>query len=114
MPALIDALWVAPSLYEREEAVRWLGRLRDPRAVEPLISLIPEFGMRYLVAVALGQIGDPRAFDALADMLSWEERTNIRDEVVRGLGLLGDARAIPLLLPVLAQRARARSTPPSR
>jgi arylsulfatase A-like enzyme len=103
VPALIDALWVAPTLYEREEAVRWLGRLRDARAVEPLISVIPEFGMRYLVAVALGQIGDARAFDALADMLSWEERTNIRDEIVRGLGLLGDARAIDPLMAVLAR-----------
>lgn len=110
VPALIDALWVAPSLYEREEAVRWLGRLRDPRAVEPLIAVIPEFGMRYLVAVALGHIGDLRAFDALADLLSWEEHANIRDEVVRGLGLLGDKRAIPLLLPVLINETGLKNT----
>lgn len=110
VPALIDALWVAPTQYEREEAVRWLGRLRDARAVEPLISLIPEFGMRYLVAVALGQIGDMRAFEALADVLSWEARTNIRDEVVRGLGLLGDERAVELLLPVLAREPALKQT----
>jgi arylsulfatase A-like enzyme len=110
VPALIDALWVAPTLYEREEAVRWLGRLRDARAVEPLISLIPEFGLRYLVAVALGEIGDARAFAALTDMLSWEERTNIRDEVVRGLGLLGDPRAIDVLLPLLAGEPSLKNT----
>jgi arylsulfatase A-like enzyme/HEAT repeat protein len=98
VPALIDALWVAPTQYEREEAVRWLGRLRDPVAVEPLLSLLPEFGLRYLLAVALGQIGDVRAYGALVGMLEWESRTNIRDEVVRGLGLLGDVRAIPKLV----------------
>jgi arylsulfatase A-like enzyme len=110
VPALIDALWVAPTLYEREEAVRWLGRLRDPRAVEPLLSLIPEFGLRYLAAVALGEIGDARAFDALTDMLSWEERTNIRDEIVRGLGLLGDARAIDILIATLLAEPELKQT----
>ncbi|HEX6239900.1 MAG TPA: HEAT repeat domain-containing protein [Polyangiales bacterium] len=110
VPALIDALWVAPSLYEREEAVRWLGRLRDPSAVEPLIAVIPEFGLRYLVAVALGEIGDPRAFAALTDMLSWEERTNIRDEIVRGLGLLGDARATDVLVGRLASEPSLKQT----
>jgi arylsulfatase A-like enzyme/HEAT repeat protein len=110
VPALIDALWVAPTLYEREEAVRWLGRLRDARAVEPLLSLIPEFGLRYLVAVALGEIGDARAYDALTDMLSWEERTNIRDEIVRGLGLLGDARAIDVLLATLRAEPELKQT----
>jgi HEAT repeat protein len=110
VPALIDALWVAPTLYEREEAIRWLGRLRDARAVEPLLSVIPEFGLRYLVAVALGEIGDARAFAALTDMLRWEERTNIRDEVVRGLGLLGDTRAIDTLVAVLRAEPSLKQT----
>ncbi len=110
VPALIDALWVAPTLYEREEAVRWLGRLRDERAVEPLLSVIPEFGLRYLVAVALGEIGDSRAYDALIDMLQWEERTNIRDEIVRGLGLLGDVRAIAPLVAALRDEPGLKHT----
>ena len=110
VPALIDALWVAPTQYEREEAVRWLGRLRDPAAVEPLLSLLPEFGLRYLLAVALGEIGDPRAYDALIGMLEWESRTNIRDEVVRGLGLLGDVRAIPTLVRLLESEPGLRNT----
>lgn len=110
VPALIDALWVAPTQYEREEAVRWLGRLRDPSAVEPLLSLLPEFSLRYLIAVALGQIGDARAYDALVDMLTWESRTNIRDEIARGLGLLGDARAIPVLVMLLDREPGLRNT----
>ena len=107
MPALIDALWVAPTQYEREEAVRWLGRLRDPRAIEPLLSLLPEFSLRYLVTVALGQHRRSRAPTLpLAEMLHWETHTNIRDEVVRGLGLLGDARALPV--PRRSLRATSR------
>jgi arylsulfatase A-like enzyme len=108
--ALIDALWVAPTQYEREEAVRWLGRLRDQRATEPLLSLVPEFGLRYLVAVALGQVADPRSYDALSDMLTWETHTNVRDEVVRGLGLMGDKRALPALLTLLRSEPALQNT----
>jgi hypothetical protein len=103
VPALIDALWVAPTQYEREEAVRWLGRLRDPRAIEPLLAVAPEFGLRYLVVVALGQIGDLRAFEPLMAMLASEDHATVRDELIRGLGLLGDARAVPALIRVLTQ-----------
>jgi HEAT repeat protein len=114
VPALIDALWVAPTQYEREEAVRWLGRLRDRRAIEPLLSLLSEFSLRYLLAVALGQIGgqsgDTRAYQALVGMLDWESRTNIRDEVVRGLGLLGDTRAVPVLLSILEHEPALTNT----
>ncbi len=114
VPALIDALWVAPTLYEREEAVRWLGRLGDPRATEPLLSLLSEFSLRYLLAVALGQVGgqsgDTRAYTDLVGMLEWESRTNIRDEVVRGLGLLGDARAVPALIRVFEREPALKNT----
>jgi arylsulfatase A-like enzyme len=110
VPALIEALWVAPTQYEREEAIRWLGRLRDPQAIEPLLAILPEFNLRYLAAVALGMIGDVRAYDALSDMLDWEQHMNIRDEVVRGLGLLGDKRAIPRLLEILARESSLKNT----
>ncbi len=110
VPALIDALWVAPTQYEREEAVRWLGRLGDRRAVEPLLQILPEFGLRYLTAVALGRIGDERAYPALSEMLSWEHHTNIRDEVVRGIGLLGDKRAMPLLIEAYRKEPELKNT----
>ncbi|MCA9603351.1 MAG: sulfatase-like hydrolase/transferase, partial [Myxococcales bacterium] len=65
VPGLIDALWVTTTTYDREEAVRWLGRMRDERGVEPLIDLIPESRLRHLTVVALGMIGDMRAYQLL-------------------------------------------------
>ena len=49
-----------------------LGRLRDPRAVEPLIQALkhPNCEVRYVAAVALGEIGDARAIDPLVEALA--------------------------------------------
>ncbi len=110
VPALIEALWVAPSTYDREEAVRWLGRLRDQRAVEPLLALLPEFRIRDLSVVALGTIGDRRAYEPLVEMLDWEHHTSIRDNVVRGLGQLGDPRAVARLTAVAASEPDLENT----
>jgi HEAT repeat protein len=110
VPALVEALWIAPSSYERQEAVRWLGRLRDERAVEPLLALIPEFRIRDLSVIALGTIGDRRAYEPLIEMLDWEHHTSIRDNVVRGLGQLGDPRAVPRLVAVAANEPDLENT----
>jgi arylsulfatase A-like enzyme len=100
VPGLIDALWIAPDAYEREEAVRWLGRLRDSRGLEPLIEMLPELRTRYLVVLAMGLIGDPRAYEPLVDVLRWDRHSNVRDNVVRGLALLGDRRAVGVIAPL--------------
>jgi arylsulfatase A-like enzyme/HEAT repeat protein len=105
VPSLIDALWMAPNTYEREEAVRWLGRLGDPRALDPLMNLLPEPHVRHLVVVALGEIGDERAYAPLLDVLTWDRNANVRDGVVRGLAMLGDARAIDAILPLATDEA---------
>ena len=56
-------------------AVMASGRLRDPRAVEPLIDALkhPNCEIRYIAAVALGEIGDARAIEPLVEALvdSW-------------------------------------------
>jgi hypothetical protein len=105
VPSLIDALWMAPNAYEREEAVRWLGRLGDPRALDPLMNLLPEPHVRHLVVVALGEIGDERAYAPLLDVLSWDRNANVRDGVVRGLAILGDARAVDVIMPLATDEA---------
>jgi arylsulfatase A-like enzyme len=105
VPSLIDALWMAPNQYEREEAVRWLGRLGDARALDPLLNLLPEVHVRHLVVVALGEIGDARAYGPLLDVLRGDRNANVRDGVVRGLAMLGDARAIDAILPLATEEA---------
>lgn len=105
VPSLIDALWMAPDTYEREEAVRWLGRLGDSRALDPLMNLLPEPHVRHLVVVALGEIGDQRAYGPLLDVLTWDRNANVRDGVVRGLAMLGDTRAIDAIVPLAAGEA---------
>jgi arylsulfatase A-like enzyme/HEAT repeat protein len=110
VPSLIEALWVAPSSYEREEAVRWLGRLRDVRALDPLMNLLPEPHTRHLVVVALGELGDARAFGPLTHVLAWDRNTNVRDGAVRGLGMLQDARALEVILPLVSDDPALRNT----
>jgi hypothetical protein len=105
VPALIEALWIATAEYERHETVRWLGRLRDPRALEPLIATLPDLRGRFLVVAAIGQLGDRRAFEPLARVLRWDNHANVRDGTLQGLGWLGDPRAVPLITTLAAEDA---------
>ncbi len=109
IPALIDGLQLAGSEYEREEAIRWLGRLRDPRGFEPLAQMLGEFRTRYLVVLALARIGGPNAFDVLVDALSSETHASTRNEIVRSLGVLGDVRAIAILASLIAREPELTS-----
>ncbi|MCA9578574.1 MAG: sulfatase-like hydrolase/transferase [Myxococcales bacterium] len=113
VPGLLDTLRLTTDTYEREESVRWLGRLQNPIALEPLIELLTEFRFRYLSIVALGQLGDRRAYDHLVDVLEWESRSNVRDGVARSLGQLGDPRALPLLLRMAGHEVELTSAPES-
>jgi arylsulfatase A-like enzyme len=108
--ALTDALWLAPNPYEREEAVRWLGRLGDASALDPLLNLLPETHTRHLVVLALGELGDARAFEPLVQTLGWDHNTNVRDGVVRALATLGDPRALGVLLPLVEDDSALRNT----
>src|SRR5262249_44004251 len=49
----------------------------------------------------LGELGDARAFAPLTHILAWDRNTNVRDGAVRGLAMLGDPRALPVLLPLV-------------
>jgi len=60
-----------PDAKARRYAVDALGRMHDPRAVEPLIGLItdPDRHLRAGVANALGLLGDERAVEPLTTLL---------------------------------------------
>ncbi len=105
VPALIEAMRDAATHPERREAVRALGRIGDRRAVDPLLELLDDFRLRRYAAVSLGQIGDRRALEPLIDHLRSEDHEAIKDGLVRGLGELGDPRAIPVLVRVASEDA---------
>jgi HEAT repeat protein len=104
----------------REDVVRALGELGDGRAMEFLITVMKEPGLRPLAVEALGKIGDRRAVPVLIAVLedsdrpvasravagcgdSWDEEMNTKGAAVRALGSLGDESAIPVLLKALDQ-----------
>ncbi len=70
-------------------AVRALGSIGDPRAVEPLIATLtdPRELVRSAAAEALGRIGDPRAIEPLVVALRNNDKR--RDSVASALDRLG-------------------------
>ena len=62
VPYLIPLLTDEDEDFAREVA-EWLGKLKDPRAVQPLIDALSSeaFYVRYEAALALEQIGDERS-----------------------------------------------------
>ena len=104
----------------REDTVRALGQLGDSRAMEFLVTVMKEPGLRTLAVEALGKIGDRRAVPVLISILensdrpsgsrtvagcgdTWDEEMNTRGAAVRALGTLGDEIAIPSLVKALDQ-----------
>lgn len=74
----------------RTAAVRSLGKLQEPRAVEPLLTAVAaRLVPRSVVGWALLQIGAP-ALPALRSLLAAEDSAR-RAGALRVLGLLGDA-----------------------
>lgn len=116
---------------ERIRAAKALGALRDARAVDPLLQAFEETGeetesegaeeesedeadeegdrgeLRMEIAQALGEIGDTRAFEPLFLFLERELPLKYSNEltlcawVIDAVGMLRDARAIPLLIEAL-------------
>ena len=91
----------------REDAVRALGEIGDPQAVEHLFTAMREPGLRTVAVEALGQIGDPRAVPVLIDVVTgtsspevtrtvagcgdqWNEEAITQGAAARALGAIGD------------------------
>ena len=68
----------------RGGAVRSLGEIGDPIAVDPLIDILEgdhDRGVRVEAAMALGKIGDPRAFDRLSYLASKDGNEQVKAAV---------------------------------
>jgi HEAT repeat protein len=83
-----------------EAAVLALGELRAKIATEPILRILNNHDKtnfaRHFAAMALGKIGDKRAFDPLIAALSGDDVV-IRIAAADGLGYFGDSHAVPAL-----------------
>ncbi|HBA60085.1 MAG TPA: hypothetical protein DCZ92_04580 [Elusimicrobia bacterium] len=80
---------------ERRKAAFELGKLKSPRAAEPLIGLLDDKNerVRGVAALALGRLDDPRALLPLMLTLA-DPSSYVRASVAKSLGQLKDKRAL--------------------
>jgi HEAT repeat protein len=105
-----------PNCTARAELAEVLGRMKERRAVQPLIGLLndEDVKVRKEAAHALGRIGDPSAVDALLKEID-DDRWLLRSEIAEALGRLGDKKAVDALIKHLkdekwlVQRSSARA-----
>jgi hypothetical protein len=72
----------------RQQAASALGRLKDARAINPLIAGLQDKGIRRHSSWALGNIGDKKAIEPLLLVLT-DESSLGREEAAQALGKLG-------------------------
>jgi len=82
----------------RGRAITVLGRIRDLRAVDPLIRLLDDPVIARSAVWALGYHRDKRAVDPLLRL--WDEG-EFRREIAMALGLIGDKRAVHPIMTAL-------------
>ena len=115
---LISSLFNDVDSAVREDAIRALGEIGDPQAVEFLFTAMKEPGLRTLAVEALGRIGDRRAVPMLIEVVTgvnqpnvtrtvvgcgdqWNEEVVTRAAAVQALGAIGDESALPTLVAAL-------------
>jgi HEAT repeat protein len=115
---LLSVLFNDPDRAVREDAVRALGQIGDARAVEFLVTVMKDSGLRPLAIEALGRIGNRSAVPVLIDVLKGVERPEVSrpldgcgdrwDEdmltlgaAAKALGAIRDEAAIPSLMRAL-------------
>ncbi len=91
-------------------AASQLGTLKLPETVEPLIATLQRVGEKspafMLIMLALGDIGDSSAFEAIIPYLQSSD-PHKRTTAASALGRLGDIRGITVLEPMLKDKAVA-------
>ena len=91
------------------EAAKSLGKIGDPRAVEPLIEVLQSGSPPREVARALGEIGDLRAvqplIDALEAQVGKDHHWELPQSIIEALSKLGDTRAIEPLNTFLSHKS---------
>jgi HEAT repeat protein len=93
----------------RQIVAQALGKIRDTRAVEPLLAMLKDenesVAMRIIASQALAEIGDTRAVEALLAMLKDENAfLPMRIKATQALGKIGDTRAVEPLVAVIEDK----------
>ena len=88
--------------YVRANAAWTLGKLKDPRAIEPLIAALKDsdWNVRWSAARALGELKDPRAVEPLIAALK-DSDDSVRGFAAYALSELKDPRAVEPLKALL-------------
>lgn len=86
----------------RKSAIYALGRLKDPRAVAPLIDLLsdPNPHLRTRAVEALGEIGRNEAYEPILKLVS-DKNNFVRQKAIESLGRLGNTDSYPFLVKAL-------------
>jgi HEAT repeat protein len=95
--------------YLRQDAIKALGEIGDPKAVPALIKRLDDanFNNQENAAEALARIGDGRAARPLVAMLrAPDKHPQTRSAAVKALTTLADPRTIPDLVDALGDRDR--------
>lgn len=94
-----------PDWDNRSEAAAALGTLKERNAVEPLLKLVATEPRNAAAVQALGEIGDPRACDALLAILQNTEMDDLNayllSETILALSKLHEQRAVDRMLALL-------------
>ncbi|HEY9875865.1 MAG TPA: HEAT repeat domain-containing protein [Candidatus Obscuribacterales bacterium] len=78
-----------------------IGALKLKEAFEDLQQLYnttPEWLVKFSIIAALGELGDPRAFELLQEAIASDNEL-VKTAAIGSLGELGDPRAVSLLIP---------------
>jgi HEAT repeat protein len=96
------------NVHERQESARALGKLSDPRVVEPLIALLQdrEVSIRLNAIDSLRRLRDRRAVLPLMQVFKEDSSLQTRIDAAEALGVLGDQMAMALLTEFLINSDR--------
>lgn len=90
--------------------IKVLGRLKDEKAVIPLMYMLNDkdenYKIRLNAAEALGRIGDTYAVNPLINLVVDEKESSVyvKESAAKALGMLGDVRAVKPLVEMLGSK----------
>lgn len=89
----------------REAAIKALGEIGNPKAVDSLMKALHDKDVRWAAVEALVKIADPKAIDALIKRLKdKQEDKYVREAAAKALGETGNPKAVGILVEALKDK----------